>query len=71
MVTQFFSLGGGGGVNKVQEPAIQPCDTGQQIALFDSCQLTIIYISTIMFCVCKHKLYLPWTRTEASKSRSL
>ena len=66
-----FSLEGGGVVNKVQEPAIQSCDTGQQIAFFDSCQLTIIWISTITFCVYKHKLYLPWTRTEASKSRSL
>ena len=72
MVMQFFFGGGGGGiVNKVQEPAIQSCDTGQQIAFFDSCQLTIIWISTITFCVYKRKLYLPWTRTEASKSRSL
>ena len=69
MVMQFFF--GGWAVNKVQEPAIQSCDTGQQIAFFDSCQLTIIWISTITFCVYKHKLYLPWTRTEASKSRSL
>ena len=72
MVMQFFFGGVGGGVvNKVQEPAIQSCDTGQQIAFFDSCQLTIIRISTITFCVYKHKLYLPCTRTEASKSRSL
>ena len=41
MVMQFF-FWRGGGVNKVQEPGIQSCDTGQQIAFFDSCQLTII-----------------------------
>ena len=27
------------------EPEIQPCDYGQQIAYFDSCQLTVIWMS--------------------------
>ena len=29
------------------EPAIQTCDSGQQIPCFDSCQLTIIWMPTI------------------------
>ena len=39
------------------EPAIQSCDSGQWIAFYDSCQLTIIWMSTVKFCVEKHRLY--------------
>ena len=31
------------------EPMIQSCDTGEQMPYFDSCQLTITWMSNIIF----------------------
>ena len=50
------------------EPTIQSCDTGQRIAFFDSCQLTIIWMFTIKFSSKTDCIYL---RHLASSVRSL
>ena len=42
------SMGSNDNLDKlVPEPAIRSCDSGQHIPCFDSCQLTIIWMSII------------------------
>ena len=54
------------------EPMIYSCHTGQQIAFFDSCQLTIIWIPLQSFVFKKHIVFVLDTyNIVASDAQSL